>query len=41
MFERLSSRMRLLPRITRDTVIQLAADLQVDCHRIDISREEL
>ncbi len=31
----------ILRGITRDTVIQLAADLNVECHRIDISREEL
>jgi branched-chain amino acid aminotransferase len=31
----------ILRGITRDTVIQLAADLGVDCHRIEISREEL
>ena len=31
----------ILRGITRDTVIQLAGDLDVKCHRIDISREEL
>ena len=31
----------ILRGITRDTVIQLAADLGVECHRIEISREEL
>jgi branched-chain amino acid aminotransferase len=31
----------ILRGITRDTVIQLAADLGVDCQRIEISREEL
>ena len=31
----------ILRGITRDTVIQLAMDLKISCHRIDISREEL
>jgi len=31
----------ILRGITRDTVIQLAADLDIECHRTDISREEL
>jgi branched-chain amino acid aminotransferase len=31
----------ILRGITRDSVIQLAGDLGVDCHRTDISREEL
>jgi len=31
----------ILRGITRDTVIQLASELQLSCHRIDISREEL
>ena len=31
----------ILRGITRDTVIQLASEIEVNCHRIDISREEL
>lgn len=31
----------ILRRITRDTVIQLAADMNISCHRTDIAREEL
>lgn len=31
----------ILRGITRDTVIQLATDVGAECHRIDISREEL
>lgn len=31
----------ILLGITRDTVIQLAGDLGVKCHRVEVSREEL
>lgn len=31
----------ILRGITRDTVIQLAAEIEIACHRIDVSREEL
>jgi hypothetical protein len=31
----------ILRGITRDTVIQLAQDLYIECHRTEISREEL
>jgi len=31
----------ILRGITRDTVIQLAGEVGIDCHRIDVSREEL
>jgi branched-chain amino acid aminotransferase len=31
----------ILRGITRDTVIQFASEIEISCHRIDISREEL